>query len=69
MRLGRLPDTLDQDHEIRQLTGCTSPTTTVVFTLTDLNKKNKQDARWTDLYVIDAWGSVLARADLPKMPH
>ena len=69
MRLGRLPDTLDQDHEIRQLTGCTSPITTVVFTLSDLDKKKKQDARWTDLYVIDAWGAVLARADLPKTPH
>lgn len=69
MRLGRLPDILDPDHEIRQLTGCTSPTTTVAFTLTDLDKKKKQDARWTDLYVIDAWGSVLARADLPKLPR
>src|SRR5579872_60568 len=69
MRLGRLPDAMDPDHEIRQLTGCTSPTTTVVFTLTNLDTTKKQDARWTDLYVIDAWGAVLARADLPKLPH
>jgi peptidase M48-like protein len=67
MRLARLPETLDQDHEIRQLTGCTSPTTTVVFTLSDLNTKKAQDVRWTDLYVIDAWGSVLTRTDLPKL--
>jgi hypothetical protein len=69
MRLTRLPETTDQDHEIRQLTGCTSSTTTVVFPLTDLDKKKNQDARWTDLYVIDAWGSVLSRADLPKLPR
>ena len=67
VRLARLPETPDQDHEIRQLTGCTSPTTTVVFTLTDLDKKKAQDVRWTDLYVIDAWGSVLTRSDLPKL--
>lgn len=67
MRLARLPETPDPDHEIRQLTGCTSPTTTVVFALTNLDKKKEQDVHWTDLYVIDAWGSVLARTDLPKL--
>lgn len=69
MRLARLSETPEQNHEIRQLTGCTSPTTTVVFPLTDLDKNKNQDTRWTDLYVIDAWGSVLARADLPKLPR
>lgn len=68
MRLGRLPELSDQDHEMRQLTGCTSPTTTVVFNLTGADRQ-RPDTHWTDLYVIDAWGSVLARADLPKMPH
>lgn len=68
MRLGRLPETSDLDHEMRELTGCTSPTTTVVFNLIDGNRQ-RADMHWTDLYVIDAWGAVLARADLPKMPH
>lgn len=68
MRLGRLPETADQDHELRQLTGCTSPTTTVVFTLTDDGAKSRE-TRWSDLYVVDAWGAVLARADLPKFPR
>lgn len=69
MRRGRLPETKDDNHEIRQLTGCTSPTTTVVFTLSDAETQPKADTRWTDLYVIDASGSVLARSDLPKFPR
>jgi hypothetical protein len=69
MRRGRLPETADDNHEIRQVTGCTSPTTTVVFTLSDAETQRKADTHWTDLYVIDASGSVLARADLPKFPH
>ena len=69
MRLGRLPDSTEQDHEMRQLTGCTSPTTTVVFNLTDAESRQSAERHWTDLYVIDAWGSVLARTDLPKMPR
>lgn len=67
-RFGRLPEPSDQDHEVRQLTGCTSPTTTVVFNLNDADRQ-RPDTHWTDLYVIDAWGSVLARSDLPKMPR
>ena len=67
MRLGRLPEPSGQDHEIRQLTGCTSPVTTVVFNLPEAEARKRSETQWTDLYVIDAWGSVLARADLPKM--
>ncbi len=69
MRLGQLSDTEDRDSEVRQLTGCTSPRTTVVFTLADLWARERPGARWTDVYVIDAWGAVLARADLPKLPR
>ena len=69
LRLGKLPDNTDNASELRQLTGCTSPTTTVTFLLGDLGKKPKQTAAWTDLYVIDAWGSVLAREDIPKFPR
>jgi len=59
----------DNDNEVRQLTGCTSPRTMVAFTAADLTAKQKPNTKWTDLYVIDAWGSILARADLPKLPR
>jgi len=59
----------DDHRQVRQVTGCTSPTTTVVFGAADLETGQKRDTRWTDVYVIDAWGSVLSRADLPKLPR
>jgi len=69
----RLPNQIESDadlrREIRQLTGCTSPTTTITFTLADPEVRPKPGAQWTDVYVLDAWGAVLARADLPKLPH
>jgi hypothetical protein len=55
------------DPEARQITGCTSPVTTVTFTF-DQAEKPKRVA-WADVYVLDAWGAVLARADVPKLPH
>jgi hypothetical protein len=69
IRLGELSDTEDRGEEVRQLTGCTSPRTTVVFALADLVARRKPGTQWTDVYVIDAWGSVLARAGLPKLPE
>jgi Peptidase family M48 len=69
MRLGRLPEPSGADHEMRQLTGCTSPTTTVVFDLANAEIRRRSETHWTDLYVIDAWGTVLARADVPKIPR
>ena len=69
MRLGKLPENTDNASEMRQLTGCTSPTTTVTFQLRDLKAKAKQTTGWTDLYVVDAWGAVLAREDVPKSPQ
>jgi len=55
--------------ELRQLTGCTSPKTTITFTLADTTDQDRSGERWTDVYVLDAWGAVLARADLPKLRH
>ena len=52
--------------ELRQLTGCTSPRTTITFSLADVSR-DQAAQRWTDVYVLDAWGAVLARADLPKL--
>ena len=65
----RLPEQSGSDEEIRQLTGCTSPKTTITFTLADASGQHRPGAQWTDVYVLDAWGAVLARADLPKLPR
>ena len=67
LRPDRLEDHPESVGEVRQLTGCTSPKTNVTFTLGEVPQKG--GARWTDVYIVDAWGSVLARADLPKMPR
>ena len=64
-----LPEQPESDTDARQLTGCTSPKTTVTFTLADTAVHRGSGAQWTDVYVLDASGSVLARADLPKLPH
>ncbi|HKI27643.1 MAG TPA: M48 family metalloprotease [Candidatus Sulfotelmatobacter sp.] len=63
-----LPDQAAAGTEMRQLTGCTSPRTTITFPLNDGSSREKP-ARWTDVYVLDAWGTVLARADVPKLPR
>jgi Peptidase family M48 len=55
--------------EVRQLTGCTSPRTTVTFTLTDTLNRINPTQHWTDVYVLDSWGTILARADLPGLRH
>jgi hypothetical protein len=71
-RLKRFSDRGSSDRgasEVRQLTGCTSPRTTVVFDLANVATKRTSGTRWTDVYVLDAWGSVLARADLPAVSH
>jgi hypothetical protein len=68
MGVRQLSEAEQRAGEVRQLTGCTSPKTTVVFNLADIPTK-KSDTRWTDVYVVDAWGAVLARADLPKLPR
>jgi len=65
----RLADPPGSDTDERQLTGCTSPRTTITFTLADTSVRPKPGAQWTDVYVLDAWGTVLARGDLPKLPR
>lgn len=65
----RLPDQPDSDSELRQLTGCTSPRTTISFTLAAFSGRSKPGRHWTDVYVLDAWGAVLARTDVPKPVH
>ena len=65
----RVLDQPTSSEEIRQLTGCTSPRTTITFTISDTSARQKYDVHWTDVYVLDAWGEVLARADVPKLPR
>jgi len=65
----RLPEQATSGEEVRQLTGCTSPRTTVTFTIPDTSDHQKSGIQWTDVYVLDAWGVVLARADIPKLSH
>jgi len=65
----RPPGSRGTDGEVRQLTGCTSPRTTVTFILPDGEARRKPGTIWTDVYVLDAWGAVLARTDMPKFPR
>jgi len=59
----------EADPNLRQLTGCTSPKTTITFALKEAAVRQKPGRPWTDIYVLDSRGSVLARAELPKLPH
>jgi hypothetical protein len=68
-RLEAIPEHQGPDTDARQLTGCTSPKTTITFTLAGASARRSPGEQWTDVYVLDAWGSVLARAELPKLPH
>jgi hypothetical protein len=68
-RSDRSQDQARSDAEIRQLTGCTSPQTTITFTLPDTSGQHWSGAHRADVYVLDTWGAVLARADVPKLPR
>lgn len=54
--------------DLSQLTGCTSPRTTIIFSL-DEASFHQPNTHWTDVYVLDSAGAVLSRNDLPKMPR
>jgi hypothetical protein len=53
--------------EVRQLSGCTSPRTTVILTVLQSANERISSSRKNEVYVLDAWGSVLSRTDLPKL--
>ncbi len=53
-------------EERRQLTGCTSPRTTITFALTE-SAQERTSAVDSDLFILDSWGGVLSRADVPRM--
>jgi Zn-dependent protease with chaperone function len=57
---------LTQNAEIRQLTGCTSPKTTITFVLNADSRHNNPELN-TDVFVVDGQGAVLSRAEVPKL--
>lgn len=62
--LARLPQEPDS-ADVRELTGCTSPRTTVTLRVSAV-ASTKSARQSSDVYVVDAWGDVLAKAELPK---
>ena len=67
LRAGSQEQPAPSEFEVRQLTGCTSPRTTVTLTLMRSAGTESPSSQKNEVYVLDAWGSVLARADLPKL--
>ncbi len=55
--------------ELREVTGCTSPVTIITFTLPLSPDAGKPAIDWSDVSVLDDWGAVLARMEIPKLPH
>ncbi len=50
--------------EVRQLTGCTSPKTTITFTV----KYESQKELWAEVFALDGQGTVLSREAVPGLP-
>jgi len=50
--------------EVRQLTGCTSPKTTITFTVKDESQKEL----WAEVFALDGQGAVLSREAIPALP-
>jgi hypothetical protein len=60
----RLPES---SRQLRQLTGCTSPRTTVTFKLADDSLHKVGSEPWADVFVLDGDGTVLSRAEVQKV--
>jgi len=54
----------DSFLELRQVTGCTSAPTLITFTLADPSGRGKSGAASAQVYILDARGTVLTRADV-----
>lgn len=63
------PGRARSDFEQREVTGCTSPVTTITFTLSAPFDLSEPGTHRADVSVFDGWGAVLARLEIPKMPH
>jgi hypothetical protein len=57
--------TSTSEDDNRQLTGCTSPRTTITFTLTLSNDSPKE--QWAEVFVLDGQGQVLSRMAVAKL--
>ena len=63
-RAGQVVSTVPgESDEVRELTGCTSPKTTITFAMTG----DVRQERWAEVFVLDGQGAVLARAAIPKL--
>jgi len=54
----------DAQQEAKQLTGCTSPTTTITFMLGEADRARELA---TDVFVLDSTGAVLTRVEVPRL--
>ena len=57
----RLPESSQQ---LRQLTGCTSPKTTIIFRLPEDALRKASSGPWADVFVLDNEGTVLSRGEV-----
>ncbi|HLW85163.1 MAG TPA: M48 family metallopeptidase [Candidatus Sulfotelmatobacter sp.] len=59
----RLPES---SRQLRQLTGCTSPRTTVTFKLANDSLQKTGGGPWADVFVLDGEETVLSRAEVQR---
>jgi len=59
----RLPES---SRQLRQLTGCTSPKTTVTFKLANDSLQKPGSGPWADVFVLDGEETVLSRAEVQR---
>lgn len=57
------------DFDQREITGCTSPVTTISFPLQSAPTHKHSRTNMADIYILDDEGTILARAEVPKLPH
>ncbi len=57
-------DVSETSSEAHEFTGCTSPTTTVIFRYPSAEDSKKSEGNRNEVYVLDVHGAVLARADV-----
>ncbi len=57
--------TKEHVHELRQASGCTSPRSMITFNV-GADHPSHAEERWTEIYVFDERGAVLARAEIPQ---
>jgi hypothetical protein len=60
---------VESSRQLRQLTGCTSPKTTVTFKLANHAVGKTGSEPWADVFVLDGEGTVLSRAEVQGSRH